>query len=98
MKQSHSLGREDPVGTKDRPAPLHGKDATDVFIERPDHDFHYKTLNWQVSNRARCHRTTQMLASVRFLANDSRDCQQRNAIPSLGVGCCRCEQNYGSCC
>lgn len=24
------------------------KEVEDVFIERADHDFHYKTLSWQV--------------------------------------------------
>ena len=26
------------------------KEVEDVFIERADHDFHYKTLSWQVRN------------------------------------------------
>ncbi|KXN89839.1 N amino acid transport system protein [Leucoagaricus sp. SymC.cos] len=28
-------------------SPQQDKDAVDVFIERPDHDIHYKTLSWQ---------------------------------------------------
>jgi hypothetical protein len=26
----------------------HNKATIDVFVERPEHDIHYKTLDWQV--------------------------------------------------
>lgn len=35
---------------------LEDKDNTDVFVEREDHDIHYKTLSWQVRHHLVCGR------------------------------------------
>jgi hypothetical protein len=45
----------EPRAELESPAPVesiqHKEDAVDVFVERPDHDIHYKTLRWEVCDR-----------------------------------------------
>jgi hypothetical protein len=41
-------GHTSVIITDDKTSP--DGDATDVFVEKPHHDFHYKTLTWPVGD------------------------------------------------
>lgn len=65
----------------------HEGGATEVFVEKPQHDFHYKTLTWPVGDRAQLRVLTKTYGIVRILAHDRGDRQQWDVIASLVFGC-----------
>ena len=88
----HHRGMNSPQSTK----PLQqDKGATDVFIEKADHDIHYKTLSWQVRIMIQydAYRHWAEPNLVRFSAHDSGNCEQRNVVTSLVCRCCWYERH-----
>lgn len=92
-ERSHSFKGGTSPDLPDTSTP-HDKDATDVFIEDPDHDFHYKTLSWQVcASLTMLPLIARLYVPVRFPANDSGDREQWNVVTAFFTGSRRYERS-----